>query len=88
MNKVPLYMLIGFLLLLSAYLHSPVLGVASVALWAVDVAAVVLIQHNKDAEIEALILRMEAQEKKLKSVEADVNNVADRASTILGETYR
>ncbi len=79
--------MVSALVILAAYLHSPTCAVAAVLLYSVEVAKVVLQSKGKDAEINALILRAEAYEKRLKVLENDLVSVADRAKTILGEQY-
>jgi hypothetical protein len=85
--KIPLYVLVALLLAVSIYLKSPVVAVSSVVLWGIASAESVLAKAAKDAEIQMLIARADKYEARLKVLEHDVVNVAERAKTILGEVY-
>ena len=87
MEKNALYGLIVALLSLSAYLHSPVVALGSVVLCGITAGEAILSQKKKDAEIVALLARMEKIEKDHKALSMDITNVSERAKTILGEVY-
>lgn len=86
-KKLDLYILVTAVLAIGAYLRSPVSIVCAVLLWGVAAAEAILTRSNKDADIAVLVARAEAYEKKLKTLEADLSNVSERARTILGETF-
>lgn len=71
----------------AVYLKSPSMLVMPVLVYALGVAESVLSKASKDAEVVMLVNRAEAYEKRLRILEQDVVNVAERAKTILGETY-
>lgn len=87
MKKLDIYLAGIALLAVGMYLHSPAVSLGSVLLWGCAVAESVFTQKNKDAEIVALILRMEKLEKEHKGLSMDISNVAERAKTVLGEVY-
>lgn len=87
MNKYALYIFTASLLATGVYLHSAAAVISGVVLWGIAVAESVVNRKNRDTEIAGLILRMEKVEMKNKSLEHDVMNVAERAKTILGETF-
>lgn len=72
---------------IAVYLKSPYMLVAPVLVYALGVVETLMSKATKDAEIISLVSRAEAYEKRLKVLEQDVVNVAERAKTILGETY-
>lgn len=76
------------LLGLSAYMKSPAVAIATVVLYGFSYAESVFARATKDKEVMELMARADAYEKKLKELAADINNVAERAATVLGETYR
>lgn len=75
------------LLVLAAYLHSPLVALAVVLLTGVVAAERVFAKSTKDAAITDLVTKYEAYDKKLKELEMHVVNVAERAKTILGENF-
>ena len=76
------------LLALSAYMKSPSVAIATVVLYGFSYAESVFARATKDKEIEMLVARAERYEKKLAELTADINNIAERSATILGEAYR
>lgn len=80
-------LLIIALLGIGTYLKSSPVVISAVVLWAIVAAEVVLSQKNKDNEIVILISRMEKLEKDHSALSMDINNVAERAKTILGENF-
>jgi hypothetical protein len=76
------------LLALAFYMKSPAVAIATVVLFGLSYAESILARSTKDAEIVSLVARADKYEKKLVELTADINNVAERASTVLGETYR
>lgn len=87
MKNVPVYVLTSSLLSIGAYLHSSIIVCMTVVLWGLSYAESVLTRTNKDADITALVARMEKLEKDHKGLTQDITNVAERAKTILGEVY-
>lgn len=87
MNKIALYVLTGCLLALGAFLRSPSVAISAVILWGFSSLEMVFAKAERSKDIDALIARADAYEKKHKLLEMDIRNVADRAKTILGETY-
>lgn len=79
--------LISALVGLGAYLKSPTVCVSAVVLFGLQYAYTVFASKGKDAEIMGLVARAEAYEKRLKVVESEVVNVAERAKNLLGENY-
>lgn len=79
--------LIVALVALGAYLKSPAVCVSAVVLFGLQYAYTVLASKGKDAEVMALVARAEAYEKRLKVIESEVINVAERAKNLLGENY-
>lgn len=75
------------LVVLGAYLKSPVVCASAVVLFGLQYAYMVLASKSKDGEIAALTARLEGYEKRFKVLEADVINVAERAKNVLGEHY-
>jgi hypothetical protein len=90
-KTIALYTLTGSLLLLAAYLKSSSVCFAAVMVFCtlegITVAENVFTKAAKDAEIVSLVARAEAYEKKLKYLELEITNVAERAKTVLGEHY-
>ncbi len=72
---------------LGAYLKSPVVCVSAVVLFGLQYAYAVCASKGKDAEVMGLVTRAEAYEKRLKVIEAEVVNVAERAKNLLGDNY-
>lgn len=87
MRNIPLYLLTVALLSSAVYLHSPTIAISCVALWAVSASESVFTRKNRDADIVEIQATIAAHKAKMESLTKDVNNVADRARTILGETY-
>lgn len=87
MDKKAQYLLTASLLALGAYLKAPSVVMSAVVLWGLSAAETVLNQKKKDAEIVRLIQRMDSIEKENKTLSMDINNVAERSKTILGEVY-
>lgn len=87
MNKIALYIFTACLLVIGTYLHSPVAVISAVILWGISVAESVVNRKNRDNEIAGLILRMEKVEQTNRLLTMDVQNVAERAKTILGEQF-
>jgi hypothetical protein len=87
MKKLDIYIAGVLLLLVSIYLKSPIVAMGSVLLWGVAVAETVMTRANRDKEILGLLERMAKIEKEHKVLSMDVTNVAERAKTILGETF-
>jgi len=75
------------LLAIGVYLKSPLTAISAVILHALSVVEAVFSKQNRDADITALVARAEAYEKRMKILESDVTNVAERAKSILGEVY-
>lgn len=88
MKRLEIYLAGVSLLAVSLYIKSPMVACSAVVLWGLSSAEIVLQRKNRDADIAGLVAKSEAYEKKLKELELDVNNVAERAQTILGDTYR
>lgn len=78
----------GVLVAEAIYLRSPIVAVMPVVLYAVYAAEIVYGKFKKDKDVEELQTKMTAFEKRLELISMDVNNVAERAQTILGEGYR
>jgi len=88
MEKYFKYFLIVALLGLGAFLKSPLVVVSSVLVLALAYAESIFIHKHQVKDVTELYARADAYDKKLKELTADVNNVAERAQTILGDTYR
>lgn len=86
-DNVPMYLLTVALLGVAIYLHSPLTAIVTVGLWAVKAAETVLTRKNRDADIAQLMETMEKQKVKMDLLTRDITNVAERARTILGETF-
>jgi hypothetical protein len=86
-NKLALYCLTVALLAMAVYLHSPLVAVMSVVLWAVDRSESVLTRKNRDADIVGMLDTLNAHKAKMDTLSRDVTNVAERARTILGENF-
>lgn len=86
-DNIPLYLLTAAMLGEAVYLHSPVIAVAIVALWAVRSAEIVLTRKNRDADIADMMETMKAHKAKMDHLTRDITNVSDRARTILGENF-
>ncbi len=87
MHKYMFYSLSGSLLVLSAYLKSPVVCIGVVVLAAIAVAENILTKSAKDAEIIELRSEMAKLQKEHKTLTMEIANVAERAKTVLGEVY-
>jgi hypothetical protein len=87
MKNVPLYLLTAALLGVSVYLHSPLVAMSIVALWAVNASESVLTRKNRDADITDMLATMASHKAKMDSLTRDITNVAERARTILGENF-
>jgi hypothetical protein len=87
MKRLDIYIASSALLIAGLYLKSGMVCIAGVILWGISVAENVLAKAAKDAEIMMLVSRAEAYEKRLKVLEMDLINVAERAKTILGENF-
>ena len=87
MKRLDIYIASAALLGVGVYLKSSIVCIAGVVLWGIAVAEEVFTKASKDAEIVSLVARAEAYEKKLKILEHDLMNVAERAKTILGENF-
>lgn len=86
-QNTPLYLLTASLLAVAVYLKSPVIAVSIVALWGVHASEAVFTRKNRDADIADMLATMAAHKAKMDALTKDINNVAERARTILGETY-
>lgn len=86
-RNIPLYLLTVALLGAAIYLRSPLIAVATVALWGVNALESVFTRKNKDADIVEIQAMLAAHKAKIDLLTKDINNVAERARTILGETY-
>ena len=82
-----MYLLTMALLGVAIYLRSPMTAVVTVALWAVKGAEVVMTRKNRDADIAEMMATMTAHKAQMSLLTKDINNVAERARTILGENY-
>lgn len=86
-RNVPLYLLTVALLGAAVYLRSPLIAVSVVALWGINTSESVLTRKNRDADIAEMQATIAAHKIKMESLSKDIHNVADRARTILGETF-
>lgn len=86
-KNIASYVLTVALLGVAVYLESPLVATAIVALWAVNASESVLTRKNRDADILEMQASLAAYKAKLGALEMSVTNVAERARTILGETY-
>lgn len=86
-ENMPLYLLTAALLGETVYLHSPIVAVSIVALWAVKAAEVVMTRKNRDADIADMMETMKSHKIKMDLLTKDITNVAERARVILGENY-
>lgn len=82
-----MYILTIALLGIAVYLRSPLVAVITVGLWGVHAAEVVLTRKNRDADILEMQETIASHKAKMDSLTRDITNVADRARTILGETF-
>lgn len=86
-NNVPMYLLTIALLGVAVYLRSPLTAIVTVGLWAVHAAEMVMTRKNRDADILELMETMKAHKAQMSLLTKDITNVAERARTILGETF-
>jgi len=86
-KNVPMYLLTIALLGVAIYLKSPVTAIVTVGLWAVHAAEQVMTRKNRDADILELMETMKAHKAQMSLLTKDITNVAERARTILGETF-
>ncbi len=86
-ENVPMYLLTIALLGVAVYLRSPVTAIVTVGLWAVHAAEKVMTRKNRDADILELMETMKAHKAQMSLLTKDITNVAERARTILGETF-
>lgn len=87
MRQIPLYLLTCALLGSAVYLHSPLIAMSIVALWAVNASESVFTRKNKDADIEEIQVALASQKKTTDLLATDIRNVQERAKVILGENY-
>lgn len=87
MKKIPMYVLTAALLVVSVYMHSALVAISCVVLWAVVAAEEILCKKTNDIFLAKLSSSLEAHEKKLDILSNEIRSVADRARTILGETF-
>ena len=92
MNKQPTYILVGFLLALSVYLKSPIVGIFSVVLIAVEYGKDILIKNNVVKEVEDLkevILALQSQANlervRMEQIEKEMTNMRMRIAETIGE---
>lgn len=62
-------------------------AIVTVGLWAVHAAEMVMTRKNRDADILELMETMKAHKAQMSLLTKDITNVAERARTILGETF-
>lgn len=86
-QRIPLYLLTCALLGAAAYLHSSVVAVAIVALWAVEASESVFTRKNKDADIADIQATLAAHKSKMELLTRDISALTDRARNILGENF-
>lgn len=86
-RNIPLYLLTAALLAVAIYLRSPLTAMSIVALWGVNVSESVLMRKTKDADIVEIQATLASHKAKMEMLTKDITNVAERARTILGDTY-
>ena len=86
-ENIPLYLLTSAMLGEAVYLHSPIIAVAIVALWAVKGAEIVLSRKNRDADILEIMETLKSHKAQMSMLTKDITNVSERARTILGENF-
>lgn len=86
-RSIPLYLLTLALLSVAVYLHSPMIAISIVALWGVRASEDIFTRKNKDADIIEIQATLASHKAKMELLTKDITNVAERARTILGDTY-
>lgn len=86
-RSVPLYLLTVAMLGMGVYLHSAIVAISIVALWGVRASEDILTRKNRDTDIAEMQATLAAHKAKMDLLTKDINNVAERARVILGETY-
>jgi len=87
LKDIPLYVLTIAMLAMGAYLRSPMICVAIVALWGTNAAQSVMTRKNRDADIADIVATIAAHKAQMAALTRDITNVADRARHILGENF-
>lgn len=92
MTKTPTYILVGLLLALSVYLKSPVVGIFSVVMMAIDFLREILMKNQVVKEMEelkainkALQTESNSQRAKIEGIEKDMIGVQRRISETIGD---
>jgi len=86
-QNIPLYFLTVALLAAAVWLHSPMIAISIVMLWGVRAAEDVLTRKNRDIDIADIQATLASHKAKMEMLTKDINNVSERARTILGENF-
>lgn len=86
-ENVPMYLLTIALLGVAVYLKSPLTAIVTVGLWAVHAGEKVMTRKNRDADIAEMMDTLKSHKAQMSLLTKDISNVAERARTILGETF-
>jgi hypothetical protein len=86
-DNIPLYILTFAMLVMAAYLRSPLVCISIVALWGTFAAQNIMTRKNRDADITDMMATLAAHKAQMSLLTKDITNVAERARVILGDIF-